>query len=271
MSHLAKARFLCLFLLSLSFLFLNLSLQNRVQAIKNFVLYLASPSSVLATKIFINSQNLGKNFLGQLYLNEENRRLRLKLEEYAHLETAARETLEENKRLREILHLQERKDFKFIPAQAIGQDTQIWCRSLIINKGSSVGVRKDLPVIAVEESKECLVGRVVEVSPDSSKILLLTDPLSALAGFCPQSKADGIAEGRGKDLLFFKYVLPEANIAEGDLVVTAGTGGVFPPGLPVGKIVKVTEERNSPYKEATIRPLINFSHLRELIVLQLEK
>jgi len=267
MSRLARERFFCILLLGISFLLLNLSLQNKIQGLKNFFLYLLSPSSSLATKILTHPQDLGKNLLTQLRLNEENRQLKQKIQEYIHWETSGKEILEENKRLRQIFNFQERINHRFIVARVIGRDTQSWYHSLVIDKGSAGGIKKDSPVIALEEEKEGVVGRIIEVSPNLSKVLLLTDSLSAVVGSSPRSKADGIVEGRDKNELLFKYLLPESDIQAGDLVVTSGIGGIFPPGMPIGKVIKVEEKKYMPYKEGIISPYLNFSHLREVLVL----
>lgn len=267
MSPLVKARFFCLLLLSISFLFLNLSLQNRIQGIKNFFLYLVSPSSFLATKIFLQGENLSKNFLLQLQLNEENRKLKEKLKEYIYLENSSKEILEENERLRKILQFRERKKYNFLPAQVLARDTQNWYNSIIIDKGSSAGIRKDLPVIILEGDEEALLGRISEVFPTTSRVLLLTDSLSAVVGCAPRSKVDGVVKGQDKKELRFNYILPEADLKGGDLIVTSGTGGIFPAGIPIGEIIKLEEKKYAPYKEAILIPKINFSYLREVLVI----
>jgi rod shape-determining protein MreC len=267
MSHLARARLICLFLLSISFLFLNLSLHNRIQGLKNFFLYLASPSSSLATRMFLQGENLSKNFLLQLHLNEENRQLKEKLKEYVHLDTLSKEIIEENEQLRKILQFRERTKYDFISAQVLVRDTQDWYNSVIIDKGALAGIKKDLPVITLEGDKEGLLGRIIEVSPNASKILLLTDSLSAVVGYVPRSKVDGIVEGQGSKEMRFKYILPEMDLKSGDLIVTSGTGGIFPAGIPIGEIVKFEEKKYAPYKEAILTPQVDFSHLREVLVI----
>jgi len=267
MFSLARARFFCFLLLAISFLFLNLSLRNRIQELKFFFLYLASPSSSLATKIFLHGENLSKNFLLQLHLHEENRKLKEKLKEYIHLETLSKEILEENKRLRVILRFKERRKYNFLTGQVLARDTQNWYNSIIIDKGSLAGIKKDLPVIVLEEDQEGLLGRISEVFPTTSKVLLLTDSLSAVVGYAPRSEVDGIVEGQDRKELCFKYIFPEADLKEGDLIVTSGTGGIFPAGIPIGEIVKIEEKKNAPYKEAILIPWIKFSHLREVLVI----
>lgn len=266
MSYLARARFFCLLLLSISFLFLNLSLQNRIQTGKNFLLYLASPGFSSATKIFLQGEKLSQNLIQQLHLNEENRQLKEKLKEYVRWETSNKEIEEENKRLRTILQFQERTPQDFIVGQIIIRDTDEWYNTITINRGSVSGMKKDLPVIAIEGEKENLLGRIIEVSPNTSKILLLTDSLSAVVGYVPRSKVDGVIEGQGNKKLQFKYILPEADLKVGDLVVTSGLGGIFPAGIPIGEITKIEEKKFAPYKEAILIPRISFSRLREVLV-----
>ncbi len=268
MSHLARTRLICLFLLSISFLLLNLSLHNRIQGLKDFFIYLTSPSSFLATKIFLQGENLSKNFLLQLQLNEENRQLKEKLKEYVHLNTLSKEVSEENERLRKIFQFREKVKYDFLTAEVLVRDTQNWYNSVIIDKGSLAGIKRDSSVIAIEGNKEGLLGRIIEVSPTTSKILLLTDSLSAVVGYAPEGKVDGIVEGQGGKEMRFKYILPEASLKSGDLILTSGTGGVFPAGIPIGTIVKFEEKKYAPYKEAIIIPEIDFSHFREVLVIK---
>jgi len=262
-----KAHFFFFLLLGISFLFLTFSLQNKIESFKNFFLYLLSPSTSLATKIFTQTSDLGKNLLEQVHLNEENRLLKGRLQEYIHRETINKEILEENKRLRQLLIYKEKKEYNFIPAHVIGRDPQSWYHSVIIDKGSVDGIKKDLPVIALDEDKEGVVGRIHEVSLHSSKVLLITDSLSAVVGSCQRNNVDGLVEGQNKNELLLKYLFPDADVRIKDLIVTNGIGGVFPPGLPIGEVIKIEEKKYAPYKQALVSPYLNFHRLRELLIL----
>jgi rod shape-determining protein MreC len=163
-------------------------------------------------------------------LAEENARL-------MHWQTVARELDNENKALRAQLNYAPDPDSAFISARVIGDTGGAFARSMLIDAGSTVGVRKGQAVIAGEN----LVGRVAEVGGRVGRILLLTDPSSNIPVMIEGSRAKAILAGDNTDRPRLNYLSPNSNAAVGNRIITSGHGGAFPPGMPVGVIASIQD------------------------------
>ncbi len=109
----------------------------------------------------------------------------------------------------------------------------------LIDKGSNAGIKSDMVAVY----KNCLLGKIVEVFPQYSKVLLITDRLCKVAAYCPHTKATGIHEGNNQENISgLKYVSHLAQVEPDDLVLSSGDGLVFPRGFALGKIKKCNPE-----------------------------
>lgn len=163
-------------------------------------------------------------------LAEENARL-------MHWQTVARELDNENKVLRSQLNYSPDPDSAFITARVVGDTGTAFARSVLIDAGSSAGVRKGQAVVAGEN----LVGRVAEVGNRVGRILLLTDPSSDIPVMVEGSRAKAILAGDNTDRPRLNYLSPNSNPQVGNRIVTSGHGGAFPPGMPVGVIASIQD------------------------------
>ena len=113
---------------------------------------------------------------------------------------------------------------------------------------------------------EGVVGRVLSVSGHTSKILLMWDSNNRLGGIVQRSRVQGIVEGDQESRFIMKYIEATADVKPGDLVVTSGEGGVFPKGLAVGTVTKVTHRAGELFQTATVTPAADFNRLEEVLV-----
>lgn len=188
-------------------------------------------------------------------LRAENSRLQADLSELQEVRLA-------NDRLRLLLDFRERTDLPVLPAQIIGEDASSWFRTVVIDKGSEDGLRENLPVVVAEG----VVGRVVKVAPRQARVLLIADASSAVASLIQRTRTRGVSRGRG-DTLVLDYALREDPVVEGDLIITSGTGGVFPKGLPIGRVAKVAREEYGLFQQVTVIPAVDFTRLEEVLIL----
>jgi rod shape-determining protein MreC len=144
----------------------------------------------------------------------------------------------------------------------VGGSTSPDFRSVTIDKGFSDGVNRDMPVIAPEG----VVGRVAQPGARTATVQLLIDRSAAAACRTGRSRDEGIALGNGDDTLRFEYLSATADVKPGDVVVTAGIDGVYPPELVLGRVERV-ERSNQSYRLVTIRPAVDFSTLETVLVL----
>ena len=188
-------------------------------------------------------------------LQKENQRLRAELQ-------LVGETRLQNERLRNLLAFVDDVDRAALPAQIIGEDASNWARTVTIDKGSRAGLRDGLAVVAAEG----VVGRIIKTSPNSSRVLLVTDASSNVAALVQRTRTRGVVQGRGAKLAL-KYALHDADVDSGDLLVTSGMGGVFPKGLSLGLVEVVLRDERDLFQQVLVTPVVDFSHLEEVMVL----
>ena len=151
-----------------------------------------------------------------------------------------RESFLECERMRKLAGLASEFDFPMIAARVIGMERPAAFKTILINRGISDGVQVGSPVMAAEG----LVGRIIEVSRDVAKVLLVIDYNSNIDALVMESRIQGIVQGNGCSECILKYVQRTDEVNAGDMVITSGLGGVFPKGLPVGRVSLVENEGN---------------------------
>ncbi len=200
----------------------------------------------------------------------ENDALKQKIQELE-VELQSRESLAvEAQRLRSLLELKEGTDLKIKPAQIIGRDPSAWFDTIIINRGSSDGVKLNMPVV----TKGGLVGRVSAVSFLTAQVWLITKEKISEGGIIGEvgtSSALGVVSGTGKkELLEMGYVPGSVEVQSGSSVYTTGEEGVYPPGLKIGEIVEVRTGSATVSQQIFIKPGANFSAMQEVGVILYE-
>lgn len=218
-------------------------------------------------KISRSVHSVKKNYIDLLTVREEKERLWRELQECRTTAYANRGAVALNARLRKLLDFKESSSQPTITAQIIGKDPSLWFRSVIIDRGSSDGVSKGMPVV----TGEGIVGQVYASSNDYSKVLLAIAPSSAIDVLLQGSRIRGILKGTGKNLYKLEYILKTAEVFIGDRVVTAGYGGMFPAELPVGIVSNVTKNRRGMFLEIEVDPAVDFRTLENLLVIERKK
>lgn len=189
-------------------------------------------------------------------------RLQNEIDAYRMENSRYREMLATHQRLQALLKFKERIDEPAVAAQVIARDPTGWFRSVIIDKGKRSGLKWDMPVV----NASGVVGRVVSVSAHYAKVLLIIDQNSAVDCLDQRTRDRGMVKGLSTEVCEMDYVAESAGVAEGDLVVTSGLGGVFPKGLPVGIISNVSKRPGEFFKHVEVLPSVDFSKLEEVLV-----
>jgi rod shape-determining protein MreC len=113
-----------------------------------------------------------------------------------------------------------------------------------------------------------LIGRVVEVRSGVSIIQVLTDPASTVGAHTVRTRTVGIVEGDARGTMRLKYMAREGGgIRVGDLVVTSGTGGVFPRGIPIGRVRAIDDRGAALFHYAMLTPVVDFARVDEVLLL----
>jgi rod shape-determining protein MreC len=141
---------------------------------------------------------------------------------------------------------------RLIPVKVLLQSPDNYFLEFKINKGANHGIRKDMPVVAIKDSKWVLIGRIGEVLKDFSKVILVTS-YDFRCGVDVNGAFRGVAKGESTWNLVVDYLSPDAKIKQGDEVYTSGTGGILPGGLYIGKITNVKSLEFSTGKQAYVK------------------
>lgn len=209
------------------------------------------------------------SLIGRSRLQQENAELR---ERIAQLEgqLALNGDLEnENKRLREIVNYYgDHPEYELLTARVIARSSSYWFDTFLINVGRNQGIKKDMVVL----STQGLVGRVVDVGSNWSKVLSIIDTNSSVSAMIERTRDVGIVRGttdvEADSPRCGMYHLPYDNdLVPGDTVLTSGLGGIFPKGIVIGKVVEVSRSNTGTERIAIIEPEVDFSQLEEVMVL----
>ncbi len=195
-----------------------------------------------------------------LYVYAENDRLREENERLRSWQSTARRLEQENAAFRALLRARPEPGVLYVSGRVVGDSGGPWVRTLALNAGEADGVRKGSAVV----TGDGLVGRVVEAGDRSARILLLTDLNSRVPVVVESSRYRAILEGDNSDTLKLSFVIPSDDIRIGDRIVTSGSGGLFPAGLPIGDVTAIKDGT------ALVTPLVRFDRLEYVRVLRFE-
>ncbi|RJQ31452.1 MAG: rod shape-determining protein MreC [Actinobacteria bacterium] len=238
--------------------------EGLIQASKNLTVSLVSSVQIGASKVFSPVRN-GLNYLSGLgSAKSQNVELKAKLSKAKSQINQYRAAALENERLRKLLNLPTRKQYKTLAAIVIGVSSNSWEDYVTIDKGLSDGVKRKMPVI----TSDGLIGQISIASANASLVQLITDSKSGVAAEVLGSSDRGLIEGNLSGKLSLDYVDKTAKISKGDTVVTSGLGGVFPKGLLVGKVSLIKSSPSDLYKRVEVTSDVDFTRLGEVLVLK---
>ena len=169
----------------------------------------------------------------------------------------------ENERLKNLLKLKQNSSMNVLAAFISAQDILLDGRTLTLSKGHYDGVEEKMGVIGLNG----VVGETLKVSKYKSQVLTVTNHFFATEGIVQRSRERIIIEGDGDDGLRAKHLPSEANVLEGDLIVTSGSSGAFPKGLPVGTVTKIVATKSGITRTAEIRPLVDLKNTEEFFII----
>jgi rod shape-determining protein MreC len=208
-------------------------------------------------------------------LRREYAELTDRITRYEQLERNAAEIRQENNRLREQLGFSETLVYRHVPAELIGRDPDNLFSALVINKGKHHGLENNMPVIAFQNGIQALVGKIVQAGQFESLVMPLYDTSSYISSRLSDSRYEGIVEGQGSsDMpLVMRFIRKRARdeISFGDLITSSGIGGVFPPGITIGRVSKIHYEEYETSMEVELEPAIDFSRIEYVFVIETEK
>lgn len=171
----------------------------------------------------------------------------------------------ENQHLRELLQLRERLNTTAMAAEVLYEAADPFTRKMILDKGANSGVQTSSPVM----DERGILGQVTRVHPLVSEITLVTDREHSIPVLNTRTGARGVAFGEsgGAPLLELRYMATNADIEVDDILTTSGVDGVYPPGIPVAKVVKIERRADSVFARILCESLARVQGARHVMVL----
>ena len=148
-------------------------------------------------------------------------------------------------------------------ASVIGRDPSPFLHYIIINSGSNDGLRRGMPVV----TNQGLIGRVDAVIADAARVQLVTDPSSAVNIRLQNADTDAVLVGSVTGDLALEMISQDVNIQEGDVVLTSGLGGDYPPDLLVGQLFNLRKRDYELFQQASVQSTVDFSRLEIVLVI----
>jgi rod shape-determining protein MreC len=151
---------------------------------------------------------------------------------------------------------------EFVTANVIAVDESGVLRTITVDHGTRDGVAVGIPVV----TGEGLVGRVIQVSANAARVMLITEPTSAVSARLQTSRVEGSVRGTHAGSLEMDLIPLDSQVTNGDLVITSGLGGNFPPDIPIGQVTNVRLADDGLNQVAQIHSLINFDTLEFVLI-----
>ncbi len=263
----ANARLVFFALLAISFLVIDAKF-NALSALRQGVATVLSP--VQRALLFPRDWLIGGAQYAQdaVTINQDN--TKLKREAVANASTLLRvEQLDaENRELRRLVGLRERLPVNSLMAQVLYEARDPFIRRLVVDKGSQDGVLPGQPVV----DSDGVVGQITRVFPISSEITVINDQALTVPIQIARSSVRAIAYGGGpQGNLELRFLAANADVKVGDLVTTSGLDGLYPAGLPVGKIVSVDNRKAGNFLPAVVEPLGGLKRSQALAIVMVDK
>jgi rod shape-determining protein MreC len=230
----------------------------------DLVALVVTPAQSLLAAVHRGALGAWQTFTDWKSVRSENMALRADNERLRVQSLQARETDQENRRLRRLLALRDRIPLTTLTGEIIGREGGGWARSITVNRGRADGVAQQMPVIVPEG----LVGRVAQVRSGASVVQLLNDPTSTVGAVVQRTRTPGLVEGEPGGGVRFKFMARDgAGVAPGDLVVTSGLGTLFPKGIPVGRVTAIEDKGSALFHFAVLAPEVDFARVEEVLLL----
>jgi rod shape-determining protein MreC len=237
--------------------------QKHLEGIRAGISVLVYPLQYLVNLPVTASSWLGESFSSRGTLLEENARLKLQqtlfkaqLQKLAAIE-------EENRRLRELLQSPKRVSEHVLIGELLAVSLEPFTRQILVNKGSNDRVYVGQPLVDADG----VMGQVIHVGPFASTAMLITDANHALPVQVNRNGLRAIVVGTGAtDQVDIPYLPISADILAGDLLVTSGLDGRFPPDYPVATVTKVEKDPTQPYAVISAMPIARLERSREVLL-----
>jgi len=238
--------------------------QQGVSMIRYLVVSVVTPPERWAHNIGQGIRGIWFGYLDLVHVRREDAELKAQIERLQLEQASLSEDAKQGQRLQQLLDFRQHYIYKTQPAQVIGASGTDQSRTLYIDKGAKDGLAPDMPVV----TGDGIVGKLKDVFDHKSLVLLVSDPTSGVGVMLETTRTRGILRGVPFGQVQVINVSPDDRIKPGERIVTSGGDQIFPRGLPVGTVQRVTPDpERDPLVDVSVHPAANLSRLEEVLVI----
>lgn len=205
--------------------------------------------------------NLWHNYFYLRGVRAENRQLKEQIEKMRLDQVRLSQDAEQARRLQGLLSFKEQMVAKTVAAQVIGSSGSDLSRIIYLDKGESNGLKPDMAVVTADG----IVGKILLVSSSVSQVLLINDQSSGVGVILEKSRLQGVLRGTANGEVVLERVMSDEQVAPGDKVLSSGGDQIFPKGMPVGTVSKVSPGKDL-FLNIKVKPAANLSRLEEVLI-----
>jgi rod shape-determining protein MreC len=227
-----------------------------------FSLVLQPARAIMRTPFDIAAE-LGGFFVRHRLLQEERDALLIERARLLVDVNTAQELVRENAELRTLLQLQSRPGQRVVHAALLYRGHDWFAQRITLDQGGGAGLRRGLPVVDASG----LVGQVSRVYPGSSEVMLVSSPGQLTPVLVERTGQRGLAAGNGHSQMDLRYMPAQTDIRPGDRLLTSGIDRLYPAGIPVARVSRVSRSQSSPYLRVECLPLAGLDRARAVLVL----
>ncbi len=230
--------------------------------LKKWILNLTSPGIKTTNGAIQGLVGLWRKYFYLMGLYNENVSLKQQIQAMKLDAWKNAELVSANMRLSLLLKMKGALPFKTDGARLVIRNPSLFSETIFLDKGERDGLRIDTPVIGTEG----IIGRVISPAYDVAEVQLITHPSASTGATLEPSGLQGTATGTGQEFLMLNYIKAEEKVSAGDLVLTSGMDGIYPKGLPIGKVLDV-REGPSVFKIIRVKPSTNFNTMEQVLLI----
>jgi rod shape-determining protein MreC len=237
-------------------------LGGRFGAAHQLTLDFIGPIQSGVTRVVAGVTALKDDYIALWNVRADNKRLQALVDKYLKELGEYREGYSTNLYLEELLEFKDKLSFQPLAARVVGKEPAYWYQTIVVDRGRKDDVLEGMIVLAPSG----VVGQVIHTSEHYSKVLLANAPSSAIDAMIQKNRTRGILKGAGEQGYVLHYVLKNADVEEGDYIVTAGIGGIFPAGIPLGRVSKIHKKKRGMFQEIEVQPNVDFQKLEFVFI-----
>ncbi|MFY9731401.1 MAG: rod shape-determining protein MreC [Candidatus Acidiferrales bacterium] len=240
--------------------------ENNVRLVRYWTVQTLTPVERVGTWSFSKIGGLWSGYIGLRNARTENARLQKELDELRMRNRELESQAAEGQRLASLLNFRNaHPEASMLAAEVIGASADPTSHTLFINRGERDHVRRNLAVI----TPEGIVGKIVEVFPTSSQVLLINDKESGVGALFAGTRTHGVVKGSGDPNPRMDYIVNDEKVQVGDKILTSGEDHIFPKDLPIGRVE--TAKAGSPFQAISIDPTARLDRLEDVLVLMTQQ